>query len=71
MHRAGARLGLFSKAAMDGHIVIYNRKRFAILAKEFGVEIERYKRFQFGCNQLVVLKKPGESVKNSRPTGAE
>ena len=58
MHRTGARLGLFSKVAADDHIVIYNKKRFQILASDFGLSIERYERFQFGCNQLVILSLP-------------
>ena len=55
IHRYGANLGLFSKAAADDHIVIYNKKRFQILAKDFRLSIDAYKRFQLGCNQLVVL----------------
>ena len=58
VHRLGAMLGLFAKSAMDDHIVIYNRKRFDIAAAEFGLELELYRRFQFACNQLVVMTKP-------------
>ena len=58
VHRLGATLGLFAKSAMDDHIVIYNRKRFDIAAAEFGLELELYRRFQFACNQLVVMRKP-------------
>ena len=56
VHRFGAAVGLFAKSAADDHIVIYNRHRFDILAKELGLRIERYATFEFGCNQLVVLK---------------
>ena len=55
VHRAGASLGLFSKHACEDHIVVYNRHRFRILARKFGLKIERYRRFELGCNQLVVL----------------
>ncbi|MBI2434752.1 MAG: class I SAM-dependent methyltransferase [Candidatus Hydrogenedentes bacterium] len=57
VHRWGAAIGLFSTSARDDHIVVYNRKRFEILARDHGLAIERYRRFQFGCNQLVVLRK--------------
>lgn len=56
VHRIGAMIGLFSKCAMEDHVVIYNKKRFEILARDLGLEIETYRRFQFGCNQLVVLR---------------
>lgn len=55
VHRFGAAIGLFAKSAVDDHIVIYNRHRFGILAKEVGLELQRYDRFQFGCNQFAVL----------------
>lgn len=57
IHRFGGKLGLFSKVATDDHIVIFNKKRLQIVAKEFGLKIEKYQRFQLGCNQLVVLTK--------------
>jgi 2-polyprenyl-3-methyl-5-hydroxy-6-metoxy-1,4-benzoquinol methylase len=57
VHKLGGNIGLFSKVAVDDHIVIYNKKRFEILAKELGLKIVKYERFEFGCNQLVVLKK--------------
>lgn len=57
IHRIGSKIKLFNKNAHDDHIVIYNKQRFDILANEFGMEIVKYKTFQFGCNQLVVMKK--------------
>jgi len=58
VHRLGSMVGLFSKeGGSDDHIVIYNKKRFEILAKDFNLKIEKYSTFQLGCNQLVVLKK--------------
>jgi SAM-dependent methyltransferase len=58
VHRIGCTLGLFSKVAEDDHIVIFNRKRFEIFASEVGLKLKKYRRFQFGCNQLVILEKP-------------
>ena len=57
VHRIGAMLGLFSKAAADDHIVIFNRKRCEIFANEFGLKLSHYQSFQLGCNQLAVLEK--------------
>jgi len=56
VHRYGSKINLFSPRAADDHVVIYNKKRFEILAKDIGLKIEKYKSFQLGCNQLVVLK---------------
>lgn len=57
IHRIGGKLGVFSKDASEDHINIFNRMRFQILAKEFNLRIEKYRRFQLGCNQLVTLAK--------------
>lgn len=57
IHRLGSFLGLFSQEAVDDHIVIYDKKRFLILAEEFDLEIYRYELFEFGCNQLVILQR--------------
>lgn len=62
VHRAGASLGLFSKVAVDDHIVIYNRLRFKILANEVGLELRHHEYFQLGCNQLAILSKPAVST---------
>jgi 2-polyprenyl-3-methyl-5-hydroxy-6-metoxy-1,4-benzoquinol methylase len=58
VHRFGSAVGLFSSVARDDHIVIYNRLRFKILAREVGLGLERHKLFQLGCNQLAILRKP-------------
>jgi len=64
VHRIGGSIGLFAKAAVDDHIVIYNRHRFGIMAKEVGLEIRSYKTFQLMCNQVVVLAKPPPATEN-------
>ncbi|HNT89156.1 MAG TPA: methyltransferase domain-containing protein [Candidatus Hydrogenedentes bacterium] len=56
VHRIGAALGLFSKDAAHDHVVIYNKRRFLLLAREFGLMLETYCRFQCGCNQLAVFR---------------
>jgi SAM-dependent methyltransferase len=68
VHRLGASLGLFAKAAVDDHIVIYNHHRFRLMAKEVGLQLKSYQTFQFLCNQIVVLSKgagPGTASINS------
>lgn len=57
VHRAGSAIGLFSKVARDDHIVIYNRMRFEILAREVSLEMASHKLFQLGCNQMAILQK--------------
>jgi len=56
VHRVGAAIGLFSKVAVDDHIVIYNRHRFKILSKEIGLNLKLHKFFQFHCNQIAILE---------------
>lgn len=58
VHRFGATLGLFSKAAVDDHIVIYNHHRLKLLARETGLQLTNYYTFQFGCNQFATLTRP-------------
>jgi 2-polyprenyl-3-methyl-5-hydroxy-6-metoxy-1,4-benzoquinol methylase len=58
VHRMGAAAGFFAKSAVDGHIVIYNRRRFRILAKEVGLELKHHATFQLFCNQIAILAKP-------------
>lgn len=57
VHRLGGRFGLFAKAAVDDHIVIYNHHRFRIMANEVGLQVKAYRTFQFLCNQIAVLEK--------------
>jgi SAM-dependent methyltransferase len=55
IHRIGAKLGFFAESAVHGHIIIYSKPWFRVLAKNFGLRIHKYKTFEFGCNQLVIL----------------
>lgn len=60
-HRVGAALGFFAKSAVEDHIVIYNRKRFEILARESGLQLIKHELFQSGCNQFAILTKTAPS----------
>jgi SAM-dependent methyltransferase len=62
VHRFGAATGLFAKSAVDDHIVIYNRLRFKILAKEIGLNLKKHRYFQGYCNQMAILEKPKEQL---------
>lgn len=57
VHKIGASLGLFSRVAAADHIVVFNKKRLGLLAQETGFLVDEYRTFQFGCNQLCILKK--------------
>jgi len=57
VHRMGASFGLFSRAAVDDHIVIYNHHRLKLLAKETDLKLEKYFTFQLLCNQFAVFTK--------------
>ncbi len=56
IHRIGAAIGLFSGNANHDHIVLYNRRRFELLAREVGLVVEYHQYFQLGCNQLAILR---------------
>ena len=42
IHSIGAKVGLFAKSACYDHIVIYNEKRFKILANEVEMKLVHY-----------------------------
>ena len=57
IHPLGAAMGIFAQSAVEDHIVIYNRRRFRNLAREFNLRLLKYGRCQCFSNQLVVLEK--------------
>jgi 2-polyprenyl-3-methyl-5-hydroxy-6-metoxy-1,4-benzoquinol methylase len=52
----GARLGLFDRHSLDEHDDLLDRARIQELAAGAGLEVERYRRFLLGANQLFVLR---------------
>lgn len=60
IHPIGAAMGIFAQSAVDDHIVVYNRRRFRNLAREFNLRLLKYAQFQFFSNQLVVLGRKGD-----------
>jgi len=59
-HTLGARMGLFSWDAHQEHQELLDRTRLYELASDAGLVVEAYRRFLFGANQLVVLRRAGE-----------
>jgi 2-polyprenyl-3-methyl-5-hydroxy-6-metoxy-1,4-benzoquinol methylase len=51
----GARFGLFDRHSLDEHEDLLDHARIRQLAGGAGLEVERYRRFLFGANQLFVL----------------
>jgi 2-polyprenyl-3-methyl-5-hydroxy-6-metoxy-1,4-benzoquinol methylase len=54
----GAKVGLFDRHSLDEHDDLLNLARIRELAAGAGLELERYRRFLLGANQLFVLR-PG------------
>ncbi len=59
-HTLGARTRLFSWDAHEEHEELLDRTRLQELAGDAGLLVETYRRFLFGANQLVVLRRAGE-----------
>ncbi len=57
IHFIGASIGLFSKEARDNHKTILSKRDFIKLAEKYNLHLIKYRRFEFFCNQLVVLRK--------------
>lgn len=59
VHEAGARAGLFSRAAAEEHEQMLNGADLLRLARQSGFRLVRYRRFLLGANQLAVLQPAG------------
>lgn len=57
--RTLSRIGLVRRNVIDDHVTIFDRQLFRHACGEFGFELCHYGKFQFGGNQLAVLRKPG------------
>jgi SAM-dependent methyltransferase len=56
IHRAGARLGLFSKDAVEEHQTIFSHQMMVELLTPAGLAVEGYRRFLLGGNQLFICR---------------
>jgi SAM-dependent methyltransferase len=59
-HTLGARTHLFNWEAHEEHEELLDRERLRELATGAGLVVETYRRFLFGANQLVVLRRAHE-----------
>jgi 2-polyprenyl-3-methyl-5-hydroxy-6-metoxy-1,4-benzoquinol methylase len=57
IHRLGARFGLFSQFAADDHETIFNQASLHKLLESCDLQIDRYRRFLYGGNQLFVCSR--------------
>lgn len=55
--RTLSRIGLVRRNVIDDHVTIFDRQLFRHACGEFGFELVHYRTFQFGGNQLAVLRK--------------
>lgn len=56
IHKAGAMIGLFSKAASEEHETLINKNMMIHIAREAGFRVVHYEKFLFGANQLIILE---------------
>jgi len=54
VHRLGARVGLFSREAVEEHARIYGKRSLEALLSRHRFFIEHYETFELGLNQLCV-----------------
>ena len=57
IHTFGAAVGLFSKHANEEHEELLNLARLEKLGLRVALRIFKYRRFCFGANQLIILRK--------------
>jgi|SRR5271157_2031813 len=53
----GSSIGIFDRGAYEEHKAYWGYEDFRKAARELGLRIEHYEKFQLGLNQLVVLSK--------------
>jgi len=58
VHRAGSKIGLFSRYAGEDHKQKIDDHHMQTLAKDTGLVVVEYGRFLLGANQLFILKHP-------------
>lgn len=57
LHRLGARFGLFSQFAAEDHEMIFNRDSLQPLLAGCGLQIDHYRKFLLGGNQLFICSR--------------
>jgi 2-polyprenyl-3-methyl-5-hydroxy-6-metoxy-1,4-benzoquinol methylase len=67
IHTAGSAVGLFSGHASEEHEELLDRPDLERAATDSGLELESFRRFLFGANQLAVFRRHGETGAGSGP----
>ena len=57
VHSCISILGLFPKSVRDAHVNVFSKRDFIKMAEDFNLELIKYRKFEFLCNQLVIFKK--------------
>jgi 2-polyprenyl-3-methyl-5-hydroxy-6-metoxy-1,4-benzoquinol methylase len=56
-HRAGARVGLFSREASEEHQALLGRKELQACGSACGLRLAQWRRFLLGANQVAVFRR--------------
>ena len=56
IHRAGSRIGIFSRSAAEEHETLLDRASMRVAARRAGLRVVLEKRFMLGMNQLFILE---------------
>jgi SAM-dependent methyltransferase len=54
--KLGTKIGLFSKETVKSHKIIYDFQSMKQILAPVGLRIVEYRRFEFCCNQLFIIK---------------
>jgi len=65
VHTVGAKLRVFSSHAHDEHEELLDAWRLHELADAAGLELQTYRRFMLGANQLAVLRRKPEAARTA------
>jgi len=56
VHKLGAKMGLFSRETVNDHKLIYDFESLKQMLASLGLRIVEYRKFEFCCNQLFIIK---------------
>ena len=57
IHSLGATLGLLPKSVRDAHKIVLSKKNFIKIGQKYNLKLNKYKKFELFCNQLVIFEK--------------
>lgn len=56
VHKLGAKIGLFCRETVNDHKFIYDFESLRQMLASLGLRIVEYRKFEFRCNQLFIIK---------------